>query len=633
MLQFIRSKVTSLVAKALFVLLIASFAVWGIGDIFVGSPAGKQAVEIGDEVSFTTQEVAMEFENARRRIGIPITSAQALELGLLEQVIEGIVTRGLLQAESAELELSASEPMMAEAIRTRFRDSLGQFDRTAYVAYLAQQGGNEAAVLASIRRDLARSQLVAAVLSSDAVPTPMVETLAKFHGQKRVAEVIIIPADRVAEPADPSADELNSFFEERKDAYTIPEYRSAAWVAISPDDLAVSMNVPEVDVRDAYDSRADQFGQPERRTIDQMLFDDEATAKTASDRITGGASYADIAKELLQFEQNELELGTLTKAELNAATADIVFSLSEGGISEPVQTDFGWHIFRVRNIEEGKLTPYEEVKEQLRLELGREMAVDKVYELSNQLEDLLAGGSTIEEAGAEMNLTVQVAESFDAGGRDKNGNPVPALPGGRFLEITFQTGIGEQSNLGDGANDSFFVLRVDGREESRSPSLDEVQAAVVADWKAERKLAIAEDRAESFRNLAENGVAMTEIATKEGADIVLLPAITRDGRGLPQGFSRAIPRALFDLKSVDNLDVIADDQGAALIRLAEVIEADGGPSEQKAQIAEQLKQSIEADVVDLLLAELRTRHTVKTEPALVRRLFADVAESEANDAN
>ena len=96
MLQIIRSKVTSIFVKILFLLLIVSFAIWGIGDIFFGSPAGKVAVEVGDEVRYTTQEVASEFETARRRIGVPLTAAQAMQLGVLDQVIESMASPGTL---------------------------------------------------------------------------------------------------------------------------------------------------------------------------------------------------------------------------------------------------------------------------------------------------------------------------------------------------------------------------------------------------------------------------------------------------------------------------------------------------------------------------------------------------------
>src|SRR3546814_14286496 len=109
MLQLIRSQVTSIFVKILFVLLIVSFAIWGIGDVFFGSPVGKVAIEIGDEVGYTSQEVAAEFESARRRIGVPITAEQALMLGVLDQVMNEMVNEGVLTDGAPRLDLEVDE--------------------------------------------------------------------------------------------------------------------------------------------------------------------------------------------------------------------------------------------------------------------------------------------------------------------------------------------------------------------------------------------------------------------------------------------------------------------------------------------------------------------------------------------
>ena len=98
MLQLIRSRVTSIFVKALFALLIASFAVWGIGDIFLGSPTGKAAIEVGT-VEITTAEVLDEFERVRRTTGLQMTAQEAAEIGLLEQVMNDLANRALFIAE------------------------------------------------------------------------------------------------------------------------------------------------------------------------------------------------------------------------------------------------------------------------------------------------------------------------------------------------------------------------------------------------------------------------------------------------------------------------------------------------------------------------------------------------------
>ena len=81
MLQIIRSALGSIFVKALFVLLIASFAVWGVGDIFGGPAAGRAAVSVGD-VRISTQTVADEFDRQRSQLGPQVTPQIAIQIGL-----------------------------------------------------------------------------------------------------------------------------------------------------------------------------------------------------------------------------------------------------------------------------------------------------------------------------------------------------------------------------------------------------------------------------------------------------------------------------------------------------------------------------------------------------------------------
>src|SRR3546814_8226132 len=89
----------------------------------------KVAIEIGDEVGYTSQEVAAEFESARRRIGVPITAEQALQLGVLDQIMNDMVTEGLMTAATRRLDLSIDDATVADFIRSRFVDATGQFER------------------------------------------------------------------------------------------------------------------------------------------------------------------------------------------------------------------------------------------------------------------------------------------------------------------------------------------------------------------------------------------------------------------------------------------------------------------------------------------------------------------------
>ena len=618
MLQIIRSKVTTIFAKILFFLLIASFAVWGIGDVFFGNPAGQSAVKIGSYVRVSAQEAATEFERARRRLGIPLSPEQAIQLGLLDQVMGDMVTRGLITEAAMQLGLSAADEPIAAAIRERFRDSMGQFDRTAYQTFLAANGLTEAQFVADLRLNLARQQFIGAVTagSETAVPKALIDALYSYRAETRIAEVPLLPVASMTVPEAPGDSVLSSFYAERKDDYETPEYRAVRWIAVTVDALADNTSVSEDAVRQAYDERSPSLGTPERRSVDQILFEDETAARAAFDRLQQGAAFEDIS-------DSGFDLGPITRDDLLVETVDAVFSAPAGGVTEPVQSNLGWHLFRVRSIEPGETVAFDDVKETLRQELAREAAIDLVYETSNALEDALAGGATLREAATQTGLSVESTDSVDSQGLLKSGQAASNLPGGSFLATVFETEPGTQSALQDDSNNGFFVLQVDRVEAPRVPDLSEIRDRVLADWRQESQLTAAEERAEALAMRASEGTLLTKIAEDENLAITQLPPMTRRGGALPAGFPQGLVSILFELKPGD-VTTAADDAGAAVVRLAEVIPAPrtGDEAEQaRDAVKQELENGLEGDMLELLLANLQQEYTVFTNPGMVRRLY------------
>lgn len=621
MLQIIRSKVTSIFVKILFVLLIVSFAIWGIGDVFFGSPAGKVAIKIGDDVRYTTQEVAGQFEEARRKLGVPLTADQAIQLGLLDQVEQNMVTEGLMVAAIKSLDLSVSTDRVAEFVRSRFVDQAGNFDRARYQTFLANNGWSEEEFVRRLRQDFARRQLIDAMVAVDTAPQPIVDRLFAYREEQRVAQVVTIAAADIPEPAAPDDAALQTFYDANKSRYEEPEYRTVSWAAVSPAAIAKGIEIPESDLRAAYDERAGQLSNPERREVQQILFEAEDAAKAARARIEAGEDFAAVAKDATGADAASLDLGMLTRNELPEGTAGAVFALEQGQVTQPVKSPFGWHLFRVERIQPGTTTSYEDAKARIRDELAHDRALDRVYETANKLEDALAGGSTLEEAAKSLDLSVSKVEDLARTGNRKGGGKADNLPGGQFVQLAFETAQGQQSALGEGDNGGFFVLRVDAVEPPRTPALDEVRDRVAADWKADRRLELAEKRADALAEKARSG-DLKALAAAEQLPTADLPALTRSGRGLPDGYPNTLPATLFDIKEAGGIAVTADDTRAVVVRLDKVIPADpAAKPEIRDSIASQVSQGVESDVIELLLADLRNRFGVTVDQSGVRRLY------------
>ena len=622
MLQFIRSKVTTIFAKILFVLLIASFAVWGIGDTIFGNPAGRTAVQV-DDIRITAVEAASEFDAARRQLGVPITVDQALQFGLLEQVMDNLAVEGMLVAATSRLGLSAGDAQVVTLIRDRFRDSLGQFDRIAYETFLAANGFTEEEFVARTRRDLARNQLLAAVVTDaeQTVPGPLVDLLHRHREERRIVDAVRIEADAVDAPAAPAEADLLSYYEERADDYETPEYRGLSWLEVSPASIAAGIEIAEDGLLEAFEERRDSLSTAGTRTVDQILFDDEATARQAYDRIRGGEDYVAIAAEFTGLGEADLDLGEVTRDSLPAGTASGVFAVTEpGGVSEPLASDFGWHLFRIREAVAGQQAQFDDVREQLRQELALEEAYDLVFERANNIEDALAGGATLEETALELSLSLNQVPFVARDGQQKDGGITVTLPGEPFLQTAFQTEPGAQSTLSETRDGTFFILRVDGVEEPRLPDLSEIRGTVLADWTADRRLEMAEDIAEQIADRVSGGTPLSVAASDAGLNVERLPAFTRRGQGLPAGWSPALSGVVFDL-SVGEAGTIGDDTGAVAAALVEVLAGGGDMAGPKDAVNGEIVAATSSDLVELLLADLRARHEVSVDPEAVRQLF------------
>ena len=139
MLQSMRSGAKSPIMKAFLIFLAGGFALWGIGDITSGSFGSDKAVEAGDK-SYSTQEAAVEFDRARRNLGVGLTIGEALQTPLLNEVMGSLGRKVLFSAEADRLGLTVTRTMQTEAIREEraFKDEFGDFENDYAGAKIAK---------------------------------------------------------------------------------------------------------------------------------------------------------------------------------------------------------------------------------------------------------------------------------------------------------------------------------------------------------------------------------------------------------------------------------------------------------------------------------------------------------------
>src|SRR5260221_4425930 len=251
MLQAIRSKAGSLVVKILFALLIVSFGVWGIGDIFRERSAHETTVANVGDINIQADElqraVRGEMERMNKLLGGNFTADQAKQIGIVDRVLERIVASNLLDLEERRLRLLVDDQVVRDAIvaNPNFHNITGAFDRNIFTNTLAANQLTEDRYVGILRRDIARSNLTSAVAGGAIAPVALVDPLYRTRYEKRTSDTVLVASDKITGIAEPSEAELRDFHAKHEDLFRAPEYRGFTALIMKPEDVAGTIVAPE----------------------------------------------------------------------------------------------------------------------------------------------------------------------------------------------------------------------------------------------------------------------------------------------------------------------------------------------------------------------------------------------------
>lgn len=537
MLRQLRSSAASIVAKLLVVLLIISFAAWGVTDYIFNPQQGDAVATIGgDEISPVELRNAFQRDLQRyQQQGLDITAEQAKSLGLLDQTLQRLVSQRVYEAAGGWLNMAVSDNTVRAAIQAEptFFDESGKYSRMRYELILSSSGITEGQFVREMRRDIIRREIINSLDFSGGAPDALVQALHRYRGEKRIAVYAQVPVDKELDVGEPDDETLKQLHTENEAAYTAPERRQISYIRLTMDAAMQQVEVTEEQVRQRYDENIVAYTDPEVRTVQQILASDEETAKNVMAAIGEGRTFEAVAKDIAGQEAADIELGSFSAGSFPDPTLwDSVAGLQSGSVSEPVESGFGWHIFRVTEIVPEKVVPYEEAKERVEQEIREDEVSDVIYKMSNSLEDSFAGGASLEEAAGDLGLEVKRSGLSDIGGAGKDGNPIEGLPGGDFLDTAFVTEPGAVSPVVQLPEGDYYALRVEEVVASALRPFEEVRDEIASKWKADQRFEAARKRALDIVARLEGGELLGDVAASEGLTPAETKPFDRDGDGL-----------------------------------------------------------------------------------------------------
>ena len=566
MLQAIRSKATSFVVKLLFGLLIVTFGIWGIGDIFRDRGTDATVATVGGR-TITLQDMSVAVQNELERVkgvlGGSVDTEQAKQLGIVDQALQRLIGSDLVELEIKRMALAIGDDTVRTAIlnNPNFHNQAGAFDRNLYTQLLAANHMTEAQFEARLRTDMLRNQLTGALTDGLTPPRELADTLYRARAEKRVADIVTLPPSAGGPVPQPTEEQVADYYKAHSDDFRAPERRSFRLAYLRIDDIAAGITYADDQLQKEFQTRQDEFHIPEQRHVLQMVLGDEAKAKEAETQLAAGKDFTAVATELAKADASSVDLGWVAREELPPDLAQPAFDLKEGESTKPVHTSFGWHIIRVTGIKPGGDQTFEEVKDKLRLELAREKASDSITDSANHIDDALAGGASFDDVVKRFALKTAEFSDVTSDGKKPDGTPADVpQPGAPILHAAFDTESGQMSPLSEIGNDGYFFVAVDKVTPSVISPLADVHAQVVGAWQAEARRQGQTKLADEFADAAKKGASLRQLAEAHKLTVTTSDPLQRDAK------SDLVPAALLaKLFGAQQGEVVSEPAGDAMI--------------------------------------------------------------------
>jgi peptidyl-prolyl cis-trans isomerase D len=604
--------------------LIISFGVWGIADIFRGFGQSTLA-KIGHTEISTEQFRQLYTEKLQqigRQFGRPLTADQARAFGLDRQVLQQAIAEAALDEEARRLGLGQSD---AETMRMIFSDPNfkgvgGAFDPARFQATIRQFGFTEQRYVADQRKVSLRRQIAGTISAGLEPPKVLIEALSRFQNEQRSIEYVKLDAAQAGTIDPPSPETLAGYFDDHKTQFRAPEYRKISFVAITPEDIGKWSEVSDEDARKLFEQRRGKLGTPEQRQISQIVFPNAEEAMAARNRIASGMSFEDLAKER-GLNPSDVDLGLIAKsAIIDPAIADAAFSLPSGEVSQPVQGRFGIALVKIGKIESGSEPSYESVASNLKKEIATERARKSVGELRDKMEDERGGGAGVIEAAQKLGLTAVTIDAVDRSGRLPNGQLVANIPRGLdVVSQAFNSDVGVDNDPIQ-FNGGYVWYDVLGITPSRERNLEEVKDQVEARWRDDQIASRLRTKATEMVQKLEHGGNLADEAAAAGSKVETASGFKRDASlpGVPAG---AITAAFRTAK--DGVGQTAGAGGGEWI-VFRVTDVNVPPVDLASDDMKKLKETLERGLTDEQVAQYVTRLETDIGTSINQAAFAQV---------
>jgi peptidyl-prolyl cis-trans isomerase D len=542
------------------------------------------------------------------------------------QVLDQLINEQLLENANAKLGIMVPVAQIRDAIQSYpvFQTD-GKFDQDLYRMRLQAAGRTAQSFQDDVIKDLASRQLPADLAQSSVVTNAEIEAYLKLRDQTR--DFSYIKLEKPSADAIKVADaDIEKYYKDHGSEFMTPEKVSLDYVELDAAKMKSDVVPDEATLKQRYEDQKAKFTAPEQRQASHILVKVEKNAnadaqkaalekaKAIETEIKSGKDFAALAKEKsddLGSKSQGGDLGWLEKGLTDPAFETALWAMKKGDISDPVLSPEGYHVIQLRDVREGKVKSFDEVKGELTKQYIETENEHRYSDLAGKLVDALGNDPSLVSAAKAFNLPVQKTALFTrAGGEGIAANQT-------VVKAAFSPNVLAEGNTSDSitlAPNHVVFVHLDQHENPVQKPIDQVREEIRGRLVTDQLSKQAKEQADTLYARLQKGEALDQLAAVAKVKIEQEKDIGRnaanlDGKLVSEVFKLARPAA--DKPTPAEVALASDTY--ALVALTAVKDADPSKLDAKSKEAarNQLAQSYSNDAVRGFLDGLRKSADVK----------------------
>ncbi|HZS80736.1 MAG TPA: SurA N-terminal domain-containing protein [Herbaspirillum sp.] len=430
MLEFIRNH-RRLMQFLLLLFIFPSFAFFGLQS-YGGFGDNAHAVAMVDGQTITREELdaaqRQQLEHLRQMAGGRIDAKVFDTPQVRRDVLDSLIAQRAMSAEVARDRLTVTDQALQRSILQipGLLKADGSFDKDQYLALLAAQGLTVDSFQARLRRDMGLRQLNAAIQGTAFAPKTVSSHLSGLNAQERLVQEISFKAASYAGQVEVSDEMLKAYYDRNGSRFDVPEQAGIEYVILDSAAVMAQVSVSDADIKSYYDQNIRQYSTEEQRRASHILLKveqgasaaDKAEVKAKADALVmrlrrNPGDFARLARADSQdpgSREQGGDLGFFGKGAMLKPFENAVYQLRQGEISDPVESDFGYHIIELTGIKPGSVKPLETVRDEIADTIGKQMALRKYAELAEIFNNTIyEQGDSLKPVADKLKLKINTA--------------------------------------------------------------------------------------------------------------------------------------------------------------------------------------------------------------------------------